>query len=480
LWYNLHIIWFGEGGQVVIHAFSLFLFFFILYYLRFVFVGKILLHELTMSSKEIIYISLTGFTLIIFRVVAMVVRDMLNLPQTDVIFTVYLFAMPLFFLYLFSIKNVPVKRSLLLTVLATMLSTAAVDILLYYLDIIKIPQYGSLVFTNTDFWIPIVLAFALSGVVAFLSQLGLRKFWVYFDTNLTMQNAFLLIAVSFTVLVGFMRLHTSAINYRDSIDALAAINLLMVLPFIVAVFVHSKSTKDSFNKMREKEERRNMQNHLRELEQQFTSIRKFKHDYQNILSSMETYISEDNLPGLKQYFFNNVKPTFETVTTGNFVFEALSKIDIPEIKSLLSAKIVMAQNISVDVETSFEAPDQINDVYIDSITLIRMLGIILDNAIEELDALRAGKLAIACFKDKESVVFIVQNTCRNEIPTLQAIKESGFTTKDNHSGLGLHILEELQGTCPNISLTTTIDTDTFTQKLTISKAENESFEFSIN
>ena len=456
-------------------AFSLFLYFFILYYVRFVVVGKILLHEWKMPLNELAYISLAGFTLIIFRVVAIIIRYMLGLAETDAILTVYLFSMPILFLFFYTIKAIPVKQSLLLTFLTSMLPMAFIDIVLYSLGVLELPHYGVIHFTTRSFWHSIITPFASSVLVALLIERIFRKLWSIAERNHFLQNVFLFIAIGIAFFIGVLRLLTSSISYGDSIDILVVINFLMVLPFIVAVFVYSQASKESLNSKRESVERKNMQNHLRELEQQFSSIRKFKHDYQNILTSMENFFLEKDLSGLEQYFFNKVKPTFETVTTDNFVFEALRKIQIPEIKSLISAKIIMAQNISTDVETSFESCEDIQSVSVDSITLVRMLGIILDNAIEELEALRKGKLAIACFKDKGSVVFVVQNTCRPDIPTLQMLKESGFTTKDGNSGLGLSILEELQVSYPNISLSTMIENDTFTQKLTIANAENFNF-----
>ena len=453
-------------------AASLFLYFFILYYLRFVVVGKILLNEWKMPINELTYVFLTGFTLIIFRVVAIIIRDMLGFAETDAIFTVYLFSMPILFLFFYSIKAIPVRQSLSLSFLTSMLPMALIDILLYLFGVLELPQYNGILFTARSFWYSIIFAFVSSIFVAFLSERIFRKFWSIAERNHSLQNIFLVFALTATFLIGALRLSTSAISYRDSIDILVVINFLMVLPFVAAVFVYTQASKESLKAKRESIERKNIQNHLRELEQQFSSIRKFKHDYQNVLTSMENFFIEKDWPGLEQYFFSKVKPTFETVTTGNFAFEALRKIQIPEIKSLISAKIIVAQNISANIETSFEAREDIQNVSVDSITLVRMLGIILDNAIEELEVLRKGKLAIACFTDKESVVFIVQNTCRPDLPTLQMLKESGFTTKDGNSGLGLTILEELQVSYPNISLSTMIENDTFTQKLTIANTEN--------
>ena len=452
--------------------FGLFVYFFIIYYLRFVAVGKVLLNEYKISSNEFIYIGLTGLTLITFRVFAIIIRDMLDLAPTDVVFTVYLFAMPVFFIYLFVVKSTPTKHSLLFTFTATMLLTAFPDIFLSLYGVLKAPIYGELLFSSPGLWRSILITFVVSVLLAYLLEKASHKFWPFLNKHEFLQNICLAVSFVFTIFIGSLRLYTNQISLSESIDFMTFVNLLMILPFILAIVVYSKTSKESQRIKAERVERENIQNHLKELEHQFTSIRKFKHDYQNILASMETFFLEKKLSELETYFFEKVMPTFEAVSSNNFVFEALSKIKISEVKSLISAKIVVAQNISQDVKVSFEAPDEIEEVFIDSITLVRILGILLDNAIEELEILSEGNLAIACFNDKDSVVFIIQNTYNSNLPTIQMIKSSGFTTKENHSGLGLHILEELQEVYPNISLSTIIDEYTFTQKLTISNANN--------
>jgi two-component system sensor histidine kinase AgrC len=277
------------------------------------------------------------------------------------------------------------------------------------------------------------------------------------------------LVISLTVIIGIFRLVTSAIQISDVTDALLLINIFAILPFIIAVFIYSKVSKTHYRLQKELDERRNMQIYLQELEQQYTSIRKFKHDYQNILTSMDNFFMENNWEALKTYYFNKVKPASEIINQDNPAFGALEKIKIPEIKSLIFAKVFFAKNMSEEIEVSLEATDDIENINMDSIKLVRMLGIILDNAIEELGMLTKGKLAIACFKTTESVTFVVENTCRHDVQNIQLLKQGGFSTKSNHEGLGLHILNELQASDPNVTLSTIIGEVTFTQKLTISE-----------
>jgi two-component system sensor histidine kinase AgrC len=248
---------------------------------------------------------------------------------------------------------------------------------------------------------------------------------------------------------------------------LFVLHIFALLPYIVAAFAYTRIMKQKYALQREHDEQQNLQYHLEELEKQYTAIRKFKHDYQNILISMDVFFAKDDYTNLKQYYNQQIKPASEIITKDNFMLEALSRIKIPEVKSILAVKLLMAQNTNININTSFEAPDKIDSIPISSIALVRMLGIILDNAIEELTELSGGNLSVACFKDDENLTFIIQNTCRTNIPKLHELKQAGFSTKNKGCGLGLNILNEIEANHPNLTLSTTIAADIFTQKLTI-------------
>ena len=128
-------------------------------------------------------------------------------------------------------------------------------------------------------------------------------------------------------------------------------------------------------------------------------------------------------------------------------------------------KLMVAQNL--DIDTTFEADGEIAHIPVDSVALVRMLGIILDNAIEELETLGQGKLLVACFKTEESVTFVVQNTCRPNIPQLHQLEQAGFSTKGEGRGLGLSNLAEITNSYPEIALWTSIKDGNFIQKLTV-------------
>ena len=56
-------------------------------------------------------------------------------------------------------------------------------------------------------------------------------------------------------------------------------------------------------------------NILLKIESINNEMRKFRHDYVNILSTMSEFIREDDMPGLRQYFNEQIVPMKDNLQT---------------------------------------------------------------------------------------------------------------------------------------------------------------------
>jgi len=88
-----------------------------------------------------------------------------------------------------------------------------------------------------------------------------------------------------------------------------------------------------------------------------------------------------------------------------------------------------------------------------------------------LQSLGSGELIVGCFNIKDSVNFVVKNSCRADIPPLRQLQQSGFSTKGKERGLGLNNLSELVDSLPNLALMTEVENGYFTQTLMIGGTE---------
>ena len=233
----------------------------------------------------------------------------------------------------------------------------------------------------------------------------------------------------------------------------------------ISALLDVKMLEEKHQIHREEDEYEFFRYYMDEIEKQYTDMRKFKHDYENILLSLSEYINDEDLSGLKEYFHNKVEITSTKMMNHDFMLENLSRIKIKEVKSILASKLAMG--LEKGVMINFEAREDISTIPMDTVALVRMLGIILDNALEELIELREGKLIVGVWNEADGVTFFIQNTCRVDIPKLHKLEEPGFSTKGERRGIGLNNLMELVEKEPNVLLHTSIAKDQFVQKITI-------------
>ena len=209
-----------------------------------------------------------------------------------------------------------------------------------------------------------------------------------------------------------------------------------------------------------------MQLYIDEISKQNEEINQFRHDYLNILSSLESYLEEGDLQALTVYYQQTIQPTRTLFLENASKLSALQKIDHPAIRGIFMTKLLLAQEkgISVHLEMTGKI---IFPKHVFDLNLIRILGILLDNAIEEVDALGKGELAVAFFQEKDALVILIQNTVRNPVEPLYQLKKQGFSTKGKGRGYGLSTVDELMSQTSTLLLETTISQHLFVQKLTL-------------
>jgi len=242
----------------------------------------------------------------------------------------------------------------------------------------------------------------------------------------------------------------------------------MLFAGFVSIVLYARSLKERIILEQKETEQKILQRYTYQVEEQQRIIQQIQHDIGNILASMEGYLEKGDLNGLIKYFNSKIKTTVAGISADNATLSRLANINIPEIKATLAGKLMLAQSIGIN--TTLEVTDKIDHIPVDSIALVRMLGIILDNAIEELQesGVDKGKLVVACYKSGCGVTFVVRNSCRPDTPKLHELEKIGFSTKGTGRGLGLdNLIKIVDSHSDKISLRTTIADGNFTQFIRI-------------
>ena len=188
------------------------------------------------------------------------------------------------------------------------------------------------------------------------------------------------------------------------IEMTISFSILLMGIFTLSVLIFSSNQKLAFETKEKEIKQRAMQLYIHDISKQNQVSRQFKHDYINILSSLECYIEAGDMADLKVYY-----------------------------------------------EETIQSTDQLLDI---------------DNT-RLADLQRMDHLDIAFFSKGNEIQLMIRNTVRTIIEPLYQLKEPGFSTKGDGRGLGLSTVETLVNQSSILFLETTIDSNYFLQNLTI-------------
>ncbi len=211
----------------------------------------------------------------------------------------------------------------------------------------------------------------------------------------------------------------------------------------------------------------NLEGYNRNLTEMNDSIRGVKHDLNNIVQAINGYIMVNDFISLKKYFSRllsecNYIQSIETLNP--------EVITNPAIYSLLLNKYNVAteKGIKLSIEIMFDL-SEISDYSYD---ISRILGILLDNAIEASLETEEKKIDVK-FSSKNNIRYIVIENSYNSEKDIDTCKifEKNFTTKkeNRNKGIGLWNVQKILKKNEMLELYTSKTSKYFEQSLRIYK-----------
>ena len=200
------------------------------------------------------------------------------------------------------------------------------------------------------------------------------------------------------------------------------------------------------------------------LEILYDKVKGFKHDFDNIVSTLDGYIENNDISGLKTYFAEVKK---DCRITNNLSILNPKIINNPGIYSLLNNKYFKAINANVNFELEFFL--DLDTLNVNIYEFSRILGILIDNAIEEAQKCTEKMVKVIFRRENKNhrAIIIVENTYSNKNVDTEKIFEKGVSGKKNHSGIGLWEVRHYVEKSKNLDLFTTKNNKFFIQELSI-------------
>lgn len=423
------------------------------------------------------YIPFAGVqTLLLFLIIKIILDIKFNFK--DYLFTFGIIILSVIMFNYFGNKILPViviilflffyKKIKLYSFLAVLMS----NLVLYFTNYLSVTLflYTRRVINNDT--ISLIIHFVAFVCIAFILAYLLKFLFNKLTQSYLSLNKKYITIITIVLLLSFVFFYIISQTYMSASDSLSlyAILLVALIVFLsVVILIMSTFTLREMKYKRNLEEIETYYEYTLRIESINNEMRKFRHDYVNILSTLSEFIREDDMQGLKKYFNEQIVPMKDNMKTRSIKLNGIENLKVREIKGLITTKILQAQEKAIPI--SIEVPDEIDKIEMNTIEFSRISGIILDNAIEASEALDDALIQIAFINNEESVTFIVMNKCSDDTPKIHELFEEGFSTKGDNRGLGLSTLKELTDQNENVLLDTVIENGYFVQKVEIINTE---------
>lgn len=310
------------------------------------------------------------------------------------------------------------------------------------------------------------------SIFFYIAMFLLYKTCAKYTINISMLNK-LKKNISYPLLINFI-LGTLAMAiqcyleflYIDYIPASLIVLSIVVLFLYFIISFYSLYRTNTLEATTEKLEKEKLYNQTLGL--LYDNIRGFKHDFNNIVQGIGGYISTNNMGGLKEYYSQILD---DCQKVNNLSLLSPEVINNPAIYSILASKYHTANELGIKV--NIEVFMDLSNINMKIYELTRVIGILLDNAIEASKLCEEKEINITIRKDVRAnkQLFIIENTYLNKDVNIDEIFEKGKTSKTkkdakNH-GLGLWEVRNLVKKRRNLNLYTTKDEKYFKQQFEI-------------
>ena len=307
-------------------------------------------------------------------------------------------------------------------------------------------------------------------IINLISYFIIDKIITYFRLELNYFDRDYMYPFLKKVLLTFILLYILSF-ISDIVSTIAHLNsfgsILSSIVFIclLLTFFAMNSHKDKIEKEialnQKKFEQRHLQNYTDEIVGLYNEIRGFRHDYAGMLVCMQMAIDSGNLQEIDRVYNEVLVKANLKLRSDKYTYFDLNNIEDSALRSLIAQSIVYARNNGV--EFTLEVKDTITNLQIELLDLVRIMSILLNNAVEGSTESYKKQIEVAVIKMESETVIVIQNSCQVTPTHLENLFELGFSTKGENRGIGLNNVKEILNKYKNIILETEMENSIFRQ-----------------
>ena len=306
--------------------------------------------------------------------------------------------------------------------------------------------------------------------VLLLTYFIIKKIITYFHLELTYFDKDYLYPFLKKVIVAFFGLHillfiSDIVSTTHHLNSFGSILSTIVFICLLLIFFAMNSHKIQIEKeialKQKKFEQKHLQTYTDEIVELYNEIRGFRHDYAGMLVSMQMAIDSGDLQEINRVYNEVLVKANQKLRSEKYTYFDSNNIEDSALRSLIAQSIVYARKN--DVEFTLEVKDIITRLSIDLLDLVRIMSILLNNAVEGAADSYLKQMEVAVIKMDFETVIVIQNSCKITMTPSEDLFALGFSTKGRNRGLGLNNVKEILDKYDNIILETEMEDNTFRQ-----------------
>lgn len=347
-------------------------------------------------------------------------------------------------------------------IIVTITSTLELFMLQFYLTIFRVP-YDSVMtvpFYRITFTLIIYACiYLLYKIIKYckfhidLSQMTLKNKILFFTTMIL------------GIIVMGMQLYLLSF-YSDKMPV--SITIISIISLLAYFFISIYSLLSTNKLNTTSQNLEEAQLYIKTLSLLHDTMRGFKHDFHNIVQGIGGYIDSNDIVGLKKYYKDLLK---DCNRVNNLTALNPTIINNPAIYNIMATKYHRADENGIIINLTILMDLNELERHIKIYEFTRILGILMDNAIEASIECEEKIINVTFRKEdaRHRIIMIIENTYLNKTINTEKIFEKNYSTKSSktNSGLGLWEVRQILKRNNNLNLFTTKDSEFFKQQFEI-------------
>ena len=242
------------------------------------------------------------------------------------------------------------------------------------------------------------------------------------------------------------------------------INVLFIIGIVVIlnIIIRNESKYEQL-----KEENKQMLNYVTKYEKIITAQGKTNHEFKNQLMVIRGY-AQMNSNKIIEYIDEIVEDSNKAGSS--YLISQLNNFPDGGIKVLLYYKlsIMEDENIKYSINVEKGVKTKLKTLSINNYkNITKILGVLLDNAIDASKKSKRKKINISVIKDNKNIVFKIYNTYKGKID-IEKIG-TGYTSKGNGHGYGLRLVKDIINEDKLFNISHNLEDNYFVSSLYIKK-----------